>query len=361
MKHKYCSGYPIFSNDFLCVRLSRKDTGGGFTGLSIFQGIIAKHDGQVPFAPQMDRRNLLIRADASQNYSFGSTLFAETIPVRSFVDLTFDWSGVGTDMLGRDFDPLASVDMMEVLLFRYTKADLLRDINDDNLDRGQLEALAYYETGNTVSSANYLSVNSAGGTPQPDEVLLEYLDTETYPPEEYSYLFMLAEGAVFGQGTKMLVFFEPSPDETNTEVRLTDASTTLDYEVDLLSLDPIGIPPGTSDIVFDWLDEDGLLLTNALGGEWAPNWITEVRIAHYSDMTIADLEERFLEIELLADETWSVFLDAGQSVHLSRLTNGEGAPFTGIDETGTWIITLMCGACAHPAPWFLSVLHACPQ
>ena len=43
--------------------------------------------------------NLLIIADAAQNYSFRSTLSAETVSVRSSSDLVFDWSAVTADML----------------------------------------------------------------------------------------------------------------------------------------------------------------------------------------------------------------------------------------------------------------------
>ena len=32
---------------------------------------------------------------------------------------------------------------------------------------------------------------------------------------------MVTEGEAFGHGTKMISFFDPSPDETNTEVRMT--------------------------------------------------------------------------------------------------------------------------------------------
>ncbi len=306
-------------------------------------------------------RLYVITADAAQNYAFESTLAAETIPVRSSTNLHFDWSDVTTDMLGRDFDPLSSVDMMEVLLWQYNKDDLLQDINDDNLDRGKLQAIAYIETGNEVSAGDYLDVLSPGGSQQPQEVLMEYLDTELFPTDEFAYLFMVAEGTVFGQGTKMLVFFEPDPEESDTEIRLSDDSTTLDYSVDMSDLTPVSVPSGEPNIVFDWIDEDGALGTNAMGSEWSPNRITDVKIAHYESMTLEELEENFLDMELIADEMWTVFLSAGQSVNLGTLTNEDKDPFPGIDDTGTWVLTLNCGSCTHPAPWFLTVLEPCDK
>ena len=306
-------------------------------------------------------RLVVVIADAAQNYSFESTLSAETIPVRSASNLHFDWSEVTTDMLGRDFDPVSSVDMMEVLLWQYDKDDLLRDINDDNLDRGKLQAIAYLDTGNTMSSGDSLDLLSPGGDLLSEEVLLGYLDAAAYPPDKYSYLFMVAEGTVFGRGTKMLAFFQPDPEEPHTEIRLTDSSAALDYSVDLTSLVPIAIPPGTPDIVFDWTDEDSALGTNAMGAEWVPNRITDVKIAHYRSLEIADLEDRFVDMELSADEMWTAFLSAGQRVNLAKLTNEAGEAFAGVDDTGTWVVSLICGRCSHPAPWFLSVLRPCAE
>ena len=109
------------------------------------------------------------------------------------------------------------------------------------------------------------------------------------------------------------------------------------------------------------MDEDSALITNAMGAEWIPNRITNVMIAHYKLLNLDDLEERFLDMDRIADDIWTVFLSAGQRVNLGMLTNEEGKPFRGIDNTGTWIISLICGSCAHPAPWFLSVLRSCSE
>jgi hypothetical protein len=174
---------------------------------------------------------------------------------------------------------------------------------------------------------------------------------------------MVAKGEAFGHGTKMISFFDPSPDETNTEVRMTNGSTTLHYEADLSSLRSILVPAGTPDIVIDWIDNDALL-ENAMGGEWISTKITDVLVAHYLTRTPPDLVEEFLDLERIADGgMWGIFLSAGQRVNLARLTTGldgaSGDPFPGIDDVGTWIAALKCGSCSNPAPWFLSVIEPC--
>ena len=194
---------------------------------------------------------VIVTAHAAQNYSFKSILSAETIPVRAASNLHFDWNDVTRDMPGRNFDPLSSVDMMEVLLWEYRKEDLLRDINDDNLNMERFEAAGYIRTENALSAGEYLDVLSPGDERPAEEKLLAFVDTTVYLPDEYVYLFMVAEGTTIGKGTKMLLFFQPGPEETNTEIHLTNSSTVLDFSVDLTTLTPVEISSGTPNIVFD--------------------------------------------------------------------------------------------------------------
>jgi len=235
----------------------------------------------------------------------------------------------------------------------------MRDIGADSLDTTHLVALGQLPTHHEIDSTTLLEVRSASGGVVDESEMLGYVDTTVYAPDEHSYLVMIAEGTIFGKGTKMISFFEPAPDETNTEVRLTNDSTTLHYTADLTSLTRLRVPTGTSDIVFDWSDDE-MLTHNAMGQPWVPTRITDVQVGHYLTYTPSDLEDRFLDLELLADETYAIRLSAGQSVNLSRLTDANGEPFAGFDERGTWIFTLKCGSCANPAPWFLTILQACP-
>lgn len=303
--------------------------------------------------------NFVVVAEDALNYSFSSSLEIETVPVRSLSDIRFDWSGITKDMLGHDFDPNTSVDMMELMSWRYTKEDLLVAINDDALDTSFLVALGVIFTDQSMTSGNFLDLNSPSGGEVPDDELLSYVDTTVYSPDETTYFIMVAEGDSFGHGTKMISFFEPDPTETNTEVILNNDSTKLHYTAELTELKRIAVPSATPNIILDWIDSDRLL-KNAMGAEWIPTKITDVMVAHYLAKTPEELQEEFLDLDLIADETWDIFLSAGQSVNLKFLKNEAGETFPGIDETGTWIVALKCGGCSNPAPWFLSILQSCP-
>jgi hypothetical protein len=303
---------------------------------------------------------LVVVLEDRHDYSFTSSLEIETVPVRAASDLTFDWSGVTRDMLDHPFDPLASVDMIELMVWRYAADDLIRDIGSDSLDTSNLVALGQLPTQNARDAASLLEIRSpSGGTLEP-EVLLEYVDPNVYPPEDHTYLVMVAEGTAFGHGTKMIALFDPDPEEENTEIHLDDDSTILHYTADLTSLDRVILPAGTTDVVLDWNDDE-VLTTTAMGQPWFPTRITDVQIAHFQTWTPDDLQGKFLDLETVADELYTIHLSAGQSVNLSRLSDADGAPFAGIDAEGTWIAALKCGSCTNPAPLFLTILEPCSQ
>ncbi len=146
--------------------------------------------------------NFVVIAEDRLNYSFESTLAVQTVEVKSMSDLTFDWSEVTTDMLGHDFDPLKSVDMMELMLWQYDKPALIEAINSDDLDTSLLVSLGQIPTGNEMSSAQFLDLLSPSGDEVDDALLLEYVDPRLYAPDEHTYFVMVAEGSVFGHGTK---------------------------------------------------------------------------------------------------------------------------------------------------------------
>jgi len=93
-----------------------------------------------------------------------------------------------------------------------------------------------------------------------------------------------------------------------------------------------------------------------MGADWVPTRITDVTIAHYEGYTVADLEDQFLALDELASEYYGARLSTGQEVRLSDLLDETGRAFSGIDDDGTWLFSLMCSSCRNPAPWFLSIL-----
>jgi len=89
-----------------------------------------------------------------------------------------------------------------------------------------------------------------------------------------------------------------------------------------------------------------------------PSDITQALVAHYMQ-PVSELEENFLDLDIVPADRWRATIDAGSSVNLSTFENEAGQPFAGIDDTGTWVLALSCGDCRNPAPWYLTILEPC--
>jgi hypothetical protein len=128
----------------------------------------------------------------------------------------------------------------------------------------------------------------------------------------------------------------------------------LTYDANLSTLTPTNIPAGVNNILVDWTDME----LNAMGREFIGTNIFEVLVAKYTE-TPEELAQNFLQIENIAEEMYRGDVLAGRELPLTELTKEDGTPFAGISSDGTWIMALICGLCANPAPWYITILKPC--
>ena len=302
----------------------------------------------------------IIVANGVNNYTFTSSLSLEESVMVPRTDYGIDWSGVTLDFRQHAVDPVADIDMVQVVLWKLSRADLQVGINADSLAMRDLELIATIDTDH-VTTAAHMSDLTLNQQPIDNDLLMNALDPTVYDPATHSYTIMVAEGTMMGQGYLMLKSFRVDPAGTETELVLTSNSAQLAFEADLEALTPTYLPVGDAGFVMDWTAmEDG---TTGAGTPFNPNEITEVMVAKYSTQlsTPAELEQRFLDIDLIADpgQLYRGPVSIGTSLALNTLTNDTGAPFAGIDDQGMWILALTCGSCANPAPWYLTILAPC--
>lgn len=301
--------------------------------------------------------NIYLPVTDAQNMYFRSELTIATETLKAGSDFTIDWSELSVDMLQQEIDPLNGVDRLQMVLWKLPEADLLVKLNNDDLAMADVELPGMVPTNNERTSVRYLEMESVAASPIDEERLLSFIDPEQYDPELYSYTVMTAVGTNPELGFKMLHLLRFSGDEEKTEVKITNESSILDYEVDIASSDPIPLPVDNPNIVVDWGADT--LEANSLGNPFIPVKILHVTVAHYPDMNVCDLEENFLDIEYVAEDFYIAMVESGTRVNLNTLVDEEGDSFPGINRDGTWILALMCGDCANPAPWFLSILQPC--
>jgi len=330
-------------------------TGGatGGSGGTAGSGAVAGSGGSSGSAGAVTGCNDAIVATAAQNYAFSSTITLPPVGVQPDSELTFDWSTVTEDLLGHPLNPTADVDMVELGLWELTQEELEMKLNADQLKQSDLEVIANLETMNTLTSTTLFNFTSAG-TPLTPDLILPYVNAANYPPDQYTYTVMIATGTALGQGTRLLQAFHLDPASTNTTVNLTDASVNLVWSADLGALTSPEVHAATPGITIDWSG----MTVNSMGYPFEPSDITEVLVGHY-DETPEELEAQFLDLEMIHEDMWRGEVLSGTNLNLSALTNEAGATFPGISASGTWVVALICGECANPAPWYLTILKPC--
>jgi len=303
------------------------------------------------------------------NYKFSSTLTFPPTKVQPKTELSFDWSGVSKSFLGHAVDPKKDITLVSVLCWALPRNQLESQLNADTLLQSSLNGLplsmntdgttAGIAAGTTSAKLFQFTLNGEPVTETGSvkrEDVLAYFDPDNYPPESTTYTVMAGFGKEPGQGTVMIQSFLLDKSSTNTELKMTSASTELTWNANIHSLVPTGIPAGEAAITVDWTDS---IKTNAMGGVFDPTMILRVLVGHYTE-DVAQLEKKFLDIELIATELYETKIEAGSTVDFSTMTKAsDGKSFPGIDDTGTWLVALQCGACRNPSPWYLSILKPC--
>jgi hypothetical protein len=294
------------------------------------------------------------------NYSVPSSLAVKTYTVKDHTDLVFDWGSLTHDFYGKTIDPKLDIDLVLLSLWKKTPAELEDALAHDTLSPNQNVGVITTYPMDDYTSQNLLNFNFAGNPIADPNELWQYFDTQDprfmYPPAEYTFLLEAGTGTVLGRNARMLAFFNLDPASQNTSLTLTDDSAVLSYSVHLTGVRPVRVPAATPHLTIDW----ATMTTNALGNSYDGTAITQAVVAHFTHETLADLEQRFLDLQTLADGWWSAPVRSGKSIDLGTLVDANQAPFPGIDADGVWLAALFCTTtCNNPAPWSITVLEPC--
>jgi hypothetical protein len=293
-------------------------------------------------------------ATEKNNYTFSSRITLPPVTVASMSNLAFDWSGLTKDFLGHSLDPARDLDLVLVMLWNLPIADFQKALNEDALYTSNLivsPPLGLPVAGKTSAQLYDLKLNDTSVTP---EMFNSYFDASMYTPANSTLLVAVQMGTGLGRGIRMLQAFELDARSTVTNVALTDGSTKLTYNANLHDLTITGVPGGTPALTLDWSH----MTKNALGGEFKEGTVTSAVVSHFTQ-TPAELETRFLDLDLIATATYRANVPSGSVLDFALLKDPNGVAFPGIDDNGTWLVGLVCGNCRNPAPWYLTILEPC--
>jgi len=301
-------------------------------------------------------------ANEINDYSFSSTFTLPPQTVKSMTNLAFDWGSVTMDFLKHPLSPTSDINTVSVLIFKLALADVPKKLNDDTLTPDDVFIVPPPSTmptgGQTTAMLYDFTLNGAVQTP---DTYNSYFDPSVLTPDMYSFMVAAASGTTIGSGFRMLQTFQIDPSSTNTTVKLTNDSTKLSYSANLHSLTITGVPAATAGMTLDWSDMVNRMAKNGLGATLKDGYITNAVVGHYTE-TPAELEAKFLDINLIAEpnQYYTTQLTSSTMLDFTTLKDmTSGATFSGVDDTGTWLLGLICGNCRNPAPWYMTILKPC--
>jgi hypothetical protein len=305
-----------------------------------------------------------IVASEANDYQFSSTITLPPVTVKSMTNLKFEWGSVTHDFLGHPLNAVTDLNTVSAMIFQLPLSDVQKKLNDDTLKQGDLLTSVPASwpppgmTTNGATTANLYDFQINGTAITPD-MYNSYFDPTMYPPSAFSYMFAAASGTELGQGYRMLQSFNIDPGASGTTVTLTNDSTKLTCDVSLRNLTIAGVTAGTPSLMVDFTDMVASAKKNALGGTFMDGYITSAVIGHYTQ-TPAELEAKFLDLDMIPTAYYSVDVPGGTMADLSMAKETKtGASFAGIDDTGTWLVGLICGNCRNPAPWYMTIAKPC--
>ncbi|HXJ22066.1 MAG TPA: hypothetical protein VMT03_17720 [Polyangia bacterium] len=310
--------------------------------------------------PSVTCTNGTMVAAEANNYTFSSSIMLHPVKVKPKSDLTVDWGGVTIDFLTHPVNPKTDLNAIFLLSVNLKSSDFEMQLNDDTFSTSSINIPgpppSYLPTnGETSKSMIGNFVTAAGYVTQSD--LDTYLDGTTYTPANTTFAFAAQSGTSVGTGQiHMLQSFELDSTSSNTNVTLTNSSTTLTYKADLQDLHPTGVPSGNANLSLDW----SMIQKNALGGTFTPTNIAHAIVGRYTQ-TPAQLENQFLDLQTIASELYQADIPYGTTLDFTTLMDSSGHSFTGIDSNGTWLVALICTTCRNPAPWYLTILEPATQ
>lgn len=279
----------------------------------------------------------VIVLEDGNNYAYSGDVTIPAYLTAPATDVELCWDEVLNDIQCHDLDPTEDIDLVSLIRFPHlTEEDVEYKVSNDSLQQ--------------VDQDGYVELETKGGTCA-NLSELSFFGTPIDVPNEYTtdstYLLTISTGTTTGLGTRVMAFLTPTEGEENTSVSLESGCGVLDFEGDIESLTSIPVKVD-GPWVFDW----SALTTNGLGNTLNLANVDGLLLGYYAGASTQDLQEQFLDLELIADNTWSTDLSGTTGYDLAELPD-----FTGFTADGTWILALTCSTCANPAPLFLTVLE----
>jgi len=152
------------------------------------------------------------------------------------------------------------------------------------------------------------------------------------------------------------MFLRPLAASTNTKVDATSACGTLTFNADLTTPEKVRFKAAGP-----WIADWHGVTVDGQGNEIIYSLLDKLLLGYYQGMTVADIQAKFFDLEIMATSLWDLGLTGGYVADLAQAVDRKtGAPFAGFSghaSDGVWLLALSCSTCQNPAPVILAVLE----
>ena len=302
--------------------------------------------------PEWPKGNVVL--ENTNSYTSTTMLTIPQITTASGADLTVCWDSLTKDLLCHDIGTGNDVDNVSFLQIpNMDETEVAAALAVGQLDPNLVKIYRDHHVDHSVTPkcAN-LSTFMLGTVLNP---AVDFV--EPAAGQKLTYMLLWESGTTPGVGSKAMAFLEPKASSTVMNVDAPDACTSMVLDFHATLGPAITIP---KDDKTKWHVDWSQITHDSFGNPINFGKIDSVQVGFYQNMTPADLEANFKDIELIATKFYEmpVVKGARDADLAMAVEKGTTTPFPGFTETdGTWALAVRCSSCQIPAPVVLSVLQ----
>ncbi len=287
----------------------------------------------------------------ANNYAATASLSIPVVQTAPGADLRICWSSLAKDLRCHDLVPTIDIDNVAFMQIpNVTRNEVAGELLVGQLDENLLRVYGDYHVDQTpTSTCASLSQFKLG------EYVVPATDYVADP--NTTYLLLFATGTTPVVGSRSMLFLEPTSASSVTAVDAVDACAANAFNFRATFGQPMPISQTDS---AKWDLDWSQITRDSFANAVRFTKIDGVQVGFYQNLTAAELEARFIDIDLIATALYEVPVAVGaRHVDLANARlRGTNETFPGFTRTdGVWAVAVRCSKCQIPEPVVFTVLQ----
>ena len=287
----------------------------------------------------------LVFTDAN-SYSYTGVLDVTSEDLAAGQDAEISWDQLTVDVRGGAIAGPADIHSAALVGFMLTADAVIEAIATNTLMQSDVGDYRTYDNSEGGSSAVLSDFAIIGNAFDP---AADFLPRDT----DWTWAVTLWSDMSNGRtDIRTVMFLEPEEDCENTAAAFTDATATLDFEVDLHSAQTLPTAAGLT-YTLDW----SAVTRDSFGNEINPAGVDRILVGNAPGATLEEAEANFLQYFDQSDDIYRLDVFGITSSDLAGATDVDGDTFPGFTADGIWLVGLESLASTSPAPLVMGVVE----